>query len=229
MKKNTTKDGKVYYSIKISGREYRYYEDDLIHMDDIWDDIEETASNTRYNWDGQKPLELMRRIISSACPEGGTVCDPFCGSGTTGIACAELSRSFLLCDNSPFAINISKAAISQKKIPFFVDWGERKTYVNMPEVKFSFKDMKVHLDDYRIVGGEKYYANTLLPTEDTLVEFWSVGQMKYSKYHVDDFDLRTSVKPALGRHLKLSKLNGDPYALIYDVFGNVSMHKLQIM
>jgi hypothetical protein len=126
------------------------------------------------------------------------------------------------------AINISKSAISRKNIPFYVDWGKNPITSDLPNVKFSCNDLKIHLDDYRIAGGEKYYANNLIPTEDTLVEFWSVGQMKYNKYHVDDFDLRTAKKPALGKHLKLSKLNGDPYAVICDVFGNISIHKLEL-
>ena len=42
----------------------------------------------------QMPLEVMRRIIG-ILPEDITVCDPFMGSGTTGVACRELGRDFL--------------------------------------------------------------------------------------------------------------------------------------
>lgn len=41
------------------------------------------------------PLELMERIILSTTNEGDTVCDPFMGSGTTGIACKKLNRNFI--------------------------------------------------------------------------------------------------------------------------------------
>ena len=34
----------------------------------------------------QKPLELLRRLVSMCTNEGDTVLDPFCGSGTTGVA-----------------------------------------------------------------------------------------------------------------------------------------------
>ncbi len=228
MKKDISKDGRVFYSMNVSGKEYRYYEDDLIHMEDIWDDIEDSLENSRIHWDGCKPYELIKRIVLSACPENGIVCDPFCGSGTAGLVCADLNRSFLMCDNSPFAINISKYAIAQKKVPFFVDWGKASILSDAPEVKFSTEGLKIHLDDYRAEGGQEYYSNNLLPTEDTLVEFWSVGQMKYNKYHVDDFDARTDSKPALGRSLKLSRLNGEPYALVCDAFGNMSIHALKM-
>ncbi len=43
----------------------------------------------------QKPLELMRRLIALCTNEGDLVLDPFCGSGTTGVACALLGRNFV--------------------------------------------------------------------------------------------------------------------------------------
>ena len=41
----------------------------------------------------QKPLRVMAWSLSFA-PEARTVCDPFMGSGTTGVACAQLGRAF---------------------------------------------------------------------------------------------------------------------------------------
>jgi len=41
-----------------------------------------------------KPVELMRQMISVR-PEWGTYLDPFMGSGTTGVACANLGRKFI--------------------------------------------------------------------------------------------------------------------------------------
>jgi DNA methylase len=35
----------------------------------------------------QKPLGLLRWLVRLATPPGGLVCDPFCGTGTTGEAC----------------------------------------------------------------------------------------------------------------------------------------------
>ena len=42
----------------------------------------------------QKPVELMEEIIK--CNVGGVVLDPFAGSGTTGVACKNLGRDFIL-------------------------------------------------------------------------------------------------------------------------------------
>ena len=37
----------------------------------------------------------MKWLVAHASQEGDTVCDPFCGSGTTAVACASLSRRFI--------------------------------------------------------------------------------------------------------------------------------------
>jgi len=42
-----------------------------------------------------KPLDLMRYLVRVYAPEMGIVLDPFCGSGTTGVAALELSREFV--------------------------------------------------------------------------------------------------------------------------------------
>jgi site-specific DNA-methyltransferase (adenine-specific) len=42
----------------------------------------------------QKPLGLMRDMVAIV-PAGGTVLDPFAGSGTTGVACIQAGRRFI--------------------------------------------------------------------------------------------------------------------------------------
>jgi site-specific DNA-methyltransferase (adenine-specific) len=43
----------------------------------------------------QKPLRLVRRAIVASTREGDLVFDPFCGSGTSGVASKELGRFFV--------------------------------------------------------------------------------------------------------------------------------------
>jgi site-specific DNA-methyltransferase (adenine-specific) len=43
----------------------------------------------------QKPLRLVRRALVASSREGDLVFDPFCGSGTTGVAAKELGRFFV--------------------------------------------------------------------------------------------------------------------------------------
>lgn len=55
----------------------------------------------------QKPLELLRRLISMCTNEGDLVLDPFCGSGTTGVACALLNRNFVGIDLDQDFLNLA--------------------------------------------------------------------------------------------------------------------------
>ena len=42
----------------------------------------------------QKPVSVMRWLINALSKPGDMICDPFCGSGTTGIAAMQLHRRF---------------------------------------------------------------------------------------------------------------------------------------
>jgi|SRR5215831_1065376 len=44
----------------------------------------------------EKPVDLMKELISRACYPGGKVVDPFAGSGVTGVACKEVDRRYIL-------------------------------------------------------------------------------------------------------------------------------------
>jgi site-specific DNA-methyltransferase (adenine-specific) len=43
----------------------------------------------------QLPVELLRRVVTTATDPGDLVVDPFSGSATTGVACLELGRRYL--------------------------------------------------------------------------------------------------------------------------------------
>jgi site-specific DNA-methyltransferase (adenine-specific) len=43
----------------------------------------------------QKPLALLERIVLASTREGDLVLDPFCGSGSTGIAAIKSGRRFV--------------------------------------------------------------------------------------------------------------------------------------
>lgn len=47
----------------------------------------------------QKPVALLERITVAACPKGGIVLDPFCGSGTTGVSALKHGRKFIGIDS----------------------------------------------------------------------------------------------------------------------------------
>ncbi len=55
----------------------------------------------------QKPLALLSRIILASTKHDAWILDPFCGSGTTGIAANLLSRRFLGIEQEKSFLNIS--------------------------------------------------------------------------------------------------------------------------
>ena len=60
----------------------------------------------------QKPVELMRWCVEKVgSEEGGLVLDPFCGSGTTGVACMQTGRRFI-----GIEIDEGYAAIARRRI-----------------------------------------------------------------------------------------------------------------
>jgi len=74
--------------------------------DTWWHTIVPPAGKERTGYPTQKPLGILRRIVQASAPPSGLVADFFAGSGTTGAACAELGRRFLLVDDQPEAVQV---------------------------------------------------------------------------------------------------------------------------
>jgi site-specific DNA-methyltransferase (adenine-specific) len=62
----------------------------------------------------QKPEALLDRIIRSSTNAHDLVLDPFCGSGTTGVACARLGRRFVGIDLVAAYLNIAVARLKDE-------------------------------------------------------------------------------------------------------------------
>lgn len=56
----------------------------------------------------QKPLKLLERIILSSSKENDLILDPFCGSGTTGIAAFRYGRRFVGIDMDEQYLDLSQ-------------------------------------------------------------------------------------------------------------------------
>jgi DNA modification methylase len=59
------------------------------------------------------PPDLIEPCILAGCPEGGTVFDPFTGSGTTGEVCIQHGRRFVGCELNAEYIELAAARISK--------------------------------------------------------------------------------------------------------------------
>lgn len=76
--------------------------------DTWWATIVATNSREKTGYPTQKPVSILRRIISASSNPGDTVLDFFAGSGTVGQVCLELDRQFILVDNNIAAIEVMK-------------------------------------------------------------------------------------------------------------------------
>ncbi len=74
--------------------------------DTWWQTIVPPGGAERTGYPTQKPVAVLRRIVSASCPAGGLVADFFAGSGTAGAAALELGRRFLLVDSNPEAVAV---------------------------------------------------------------------------------------------------------------------------
>ena len=74
--------------------------------DTWWHTIVPTNGKEKTGYPTQKPMGIMKRIVSASSRPGDTVLDFFAGSGTTGEVAANLDRRFILIDNSEEAMKV---------------------------------------------------------------------------------------------------------------------------
>ena len=83
-------------------------------MKDVWSDIWTGGLTPQREkifgkHPAQKPLYLLKKILLASSREGDLILDPFCGSGTTGVACKLLGgRKFIGIENNRDFIALAK-------------------------------------------------------------------------------------------------------------------------
>jgi SAM-dependent methyltransferase len=86
------------------------YESTKRQLDNVWRlrCLQPANKQEWVNFDTQKPIDLIERILSIASNEGDLVLDAFCGSGTTLIAAEQNRRRWIGCDIGRFPIHITR-------------------------------------------------------------------------------------------------------------------------
>jgi site-specific DNA-methyltransferase (adenine-specific) len=100
-----------------------------------WTNLDGAVRQFRWMWSGpyqqereqrwhptQKPLKLMKWCIDFI-PKSEVVCDPFMGSGTTGVAAVQMGKDFVGVerDEQFFAIACKRIEDAQRQGDFFVE------------------------------------------------------------------------------------------------------------
>ena len=70
----------------------------------------------------EKPAPLMCELVSLYSNPGETICDPFAGSGTTGVACTKTGRNFVGIEQDPkwFDLACRRIEAAQRQSDLFV-------------------------------------------------------------------------------------------------------------
>ena len=81
----------------------------------IWNDIQRigNTSTERLNYQTQKPISLLERLIKTSSNEDDLILDCFCGSGTTAVAAEKFNRRWIACDLGRFAIHTTRKRLLQ--------------------------------------------------------------------------------------------------------------------
>ena len=75
----------------------------------IWKDIRKNKDEMRLKHPAMFPTQLTSRLINIFTKNDGEfILDPFMGSGTTAIACKQLGRNFIGCDNNKDYVKLAK-------------------------------------------------------------------------------------------------------------------------
>lgn len=92
-----------------------------------WTNLPKAVRRIRFLWNGcmrrerdierehptQKPVDVMKWCIEHLPSPNCTILDPFMGSGTTGVACVKLGRSFIGIEREPKYFDIACRRIEQ--------------------------------------------------------------------------------------------------------------------
>jgi len=82
-------------------------------------EIPTNKNNRKYNHPTQKPLALFEYLIKTYTNEGDLVLDNCAGSGTTGVACNNLNRNFILIEKEEKYIKIIEERLGQQSATGF--------------------------------------------------------------------------------------------------------------
>jgi len=120
-----------------------------VPLRDVWElPFLNPKAKERVGYPTQKPIELLKRIIEISCDENDLILDPFCGSGSLGIAANILRCKYIGIDISEDAIKICNSRIKN----YHVSHSEvvNGNYSSFNNLEKEIKDFIVELNGFPI-------------------------------------------------------------------------------
>lgn len=111
-------------------------DNDFADCELAWTNLDKAVRRIRWLWNGmlraekgdrvhstQKPREVMKWAIEHLPASAKTICDPYMGSGTTGVAAVKLGRKFTGIELEPkyFEIAVRRISDALKQPDMFVE------------------------------------------------------------------------------------------------------------
>ena len=81
---------------------------------------------------------------------------------------------------------------------------------------------KVELLAWRVLGRGFSTPPSLLPHEDTLVDFWALGRRVGDTFYGGTYSMRSHRSPALENRLSMPEGEGVPCVMVVDVYGSTT-------
>lgn len=200
MKKNIDEDGRVYWSIRSAGKEYRYYADDKIYPSDVWDDIPHLHQRNpeRTGYDTQKPEALLERIVLASSRPDDLVIDFFAGSGTTLAVAQKHGRNWLGIDSSIFSLHTCRKRLLDSD--------------NINNVKFLYiiedENMEIVETPFKSklgAGSKVIFVSEFVEDVDN-IDHWGVGYIADGMYNGIKYSTRSAESPNLDAFLALEEI-----------------------
>ena len=213
MKRGVDSAGRVYFSRIKAGRDYRYYEDDIVSIGDVWCDIDDlTAKDAeRTGWEGQRPEALIKRMVLASSQPGSIVLDMFPGAGTVAAVAQKAGRKALVAAGNSFErLFFRRRLLSAGAMSYEIAHPLQSEPMNHV-AKVAFTAEAAHLEHH---AGEASHG-TLLDDGGTL-ECWLAGRLHDGVFHVHSWSMRTRSNPMLQFSLQLQEGSGAPCALLCD-------------
>ena len=219
MRRDVDEDGRTYRMIRSAGKEYRYYDDEPVYADDVWNDIGHLQQRDpeRTGFETQKPIALLRRILACASDEGDLVGDLFSGSGTTAAAAAEMNRRFVALDRSEISISLAEKRLlgqaGKPKSGYALEADCCMDGAADCAVYPAIMTYTVFLSDFVCPG-----APEGLPGLEA-ADRWSAGFLRDGVFYACAASVRTKKKPGLAPSLEMPVYGGEPCVMITDYRG----------
>lgn len=224
MRRGVDEQGRAYRSIVSQGKEYRYYDDDLVYPSDVWDDISHLQQKDpqRTGFENQKPLKLLERVLLCSTNPGDLCADLFAGSGTTAVAAARNGLRFLSMDASNIAL-----IVSRKRLLGHAFTLDAATDAGAPRLSGQYTRSlgfaQLRLTGYQLEEGLYHLA---LGGTDAVDQI-SLGYLRGDAFHAYASAARGKSTPALPEQLEIPLLEGRPAVMTVDILGRRLLHLLE--